>query len=335
MDIPIRNIYFILSYAWKYYKSNDIERIDKKNYLNETEFFAELFNILISKYVKKGLHREYIKIEEKLNTVRGKINFNQSVKSLGFKSNKIDCEYDTYSADNDTNRLIKSTIYTLLKCKIKLEQKQSIKKKLVFFNEINYTNTNDFSSGRIKSIRGNNTLNYLLNICKYIKENQGFSEQKGKNELGRFTTNAMPQIFENFVLNFYKSKLNNYKVKSENIKWDSETEDMMYPSMRTDVTIRNNKKVIVIDTKFYPEMFQFHYKNPSKPKFKSSHIYQLYAYLNNLKDNQIIEGMLLYPNTSEKIRNERFISGKKIMINNINLNQEWIKIEEELIELVS
>ena len=75
--------------------------------------------------------------------------------------------------------------------------------------------------------------------------------------------------------------------------------------------------------------------NPDKPKFRSNNIYQLYNYLNNLKEeNKEIEGMLLYPNTTSTIRNERIVSGKRIMINNINLNQEWEKIEEEMLDLV-
>ena len=75
--------------------------------------------------------------------------------------------------------------------------------------------------------------------------------------------------------------------------------------------------------------------NPDKPKFRSNNIYQLYPYLNNLKEeNKEIEGMLLYPNTTSTIRNERIVSGKRIMINNINLNQEWEKIEEEMLDLV-
>ena len=82
-------------------------------------------------------------------------------------------------------------------------------------------------------------------------------------------------------------------------------------------------------------MFQHHYLSPDKPKFISYNIYQLYTYLNNLNEENIeFEGMLLYPNTTSTVRNERIVSGKKIMINNINLNQEWIKIEEDMLELI-
>ena len=51
-------------------------------------------------------------------------------------------------------------------------------------------------------------------------------------------------------------------------------------------------------------------------------------------EDKEIEGMLLYPNTTSTVRNERIVSGKRIMINNINLNQEWKKIEQEMLELI-
>ena len=43
---------------------------------------------------------------------------------------------------------------------------------------------------------------------------------------------------------------------------------------------------------------------------------------------------LLYPSTHSKIRNERIISGKKISINTVNLNQEWNDVESELLEII-
>ena len=71
----------------------------------------------------------------------------------------------------------------------------------------------------------------------------------------------------------------------------------LYPKMKTDAT-QNKNKVTVIETKYYDNMFQTHYLNSNKPKFISRNIYQLYTYLNNLKEDKEIEGMLLYPNTT-------------------------------------
>ena len=336
MQIPIRNIYFLLSYAWKYYKPSDIRKIDEKDFTNDTEFFAEIFDLTLSKYVKKGLHRDYVEKAETIKTIKGKVDFNSTLKTLGFRSKQIDCIYDEYSSNNSINQLIYSTIHIILKSKISGELKKSLKKKIVFFNNVSRVKIDKQLLKTIRPVRGNSTLNFIINISKYIYYNLGFDEKDGKYDLGDFVKNkmGMAAVFENFALNFYKSKLLNSEVRSELIKWDSETEDSKYPTMKTDITIRNKYKVTVIDTKYYDNMFQYHYLNIDKPKFRSGNIYQLYTYLNNLKEDKEIEGMLLYPNTKSTVRNERIVSGKKIMINNINLNQEWTKIEEEMLELL-
>ena len=225
MEIPIRNIYFLLSYAWKYYKPSDIRKIDQKDFNNDTEFFAEIFDLTLAKYVKKGLHRDYIEKKETLKTIRGKVDFNSTVKTLGFKSKKVDCIYDEYSANNPSNQLIYSTIHTVLKSKINSELKQSIKKKIVFFNGVSKAKIDKLLINKIKPIRGNSFLNFLVNICKYIHYNLGFDENEGKYDLGDFVKKGMAAVFENFVLNFYKSKFPQCEVRSELIKWDSDTED--------------------------------------------------------------------------------------------------------------
>ena len=65
MQIPIRNIYFLLSYAWKYYKPSDIRKIVEKD-LQMILNFAEVFDLTLSKYVK----RDYIEIIEKAETIK-------------------------------------------------------------------------------------------------------------------------------------------------------------------------------------------------------------------------------------------------------------------------
>ena len=75
--------------------------------------------------------------------------------------------------------------------------------------------------------------------------------------------------------------------------------------------------------------------NYDTPKFNSSNIYQIYTYLDNFQsENGELEGMLLYPTTHTRVRDSITISGKKININTINLNQEWKLIENELLELI-
>jgi 5-methylcytosine-specific restriction enzyme subunit McrC len=335
MSIPVRNIYFILSYAWKYYRPSDLKKVDTKDFRNETEFFAELFVIILTKYLKKGLHQDYILRRNSIQTIKGKVDFNKSMKltSLGLK--ELECQYDEYSSDIAVNQLIYATMMTLLKANINADQKKSIKKKMVYFNGVANVQVNRDLLSNVKPVRGNNTLNFLLSVSKYIHSNVGFDEQEGKFDLTDFTQSGMGLVFENFVYNFYETKLPSYTVRSgEGIPWDSPEQDSLYPAMKTDITIRKNDAALIIDTKFYQNMFNTHYHSPDKQKFISNNIYQLYTYVSNFKSDVPVEGMLLYPNTSSTVRNERIVSGKRMLINNINLNQDWKDIETELISLI-
>ena len=74
-----------------------------------------------------------LKKQETIKTIRGKVDFNSTIKTLGFRSKQIDCIYDEYSSNNSINQLIYSTIHIILKSKISSELKQSIKKEDCIF----------------------------------------------------------------------------------------------------------------------------------------------------------------------------------------------------------
>lgn len=91
---------------------------------------------------------------------------------------------------------------------------------------------------------------------------------------------------------------------------------------------------IIIDAKYYKEALQKYY---DKQKIKSSHLYQLYAYLKNDRSSlkAEIEGMLLYPTVTTELAEEFIIDHHKVTIATINLNQEWRSIESDLLALIA
>jgi len=110
--------------------------------------------------------------------------------------------------------------------------------------------------------------------------------------------------------------------------------------MKTDITIYNKEKCLIIDTKFYKEILKEH---KGKKMIRPSHIYQIYAYMNNIKfkRNKNIKGILLYAGTNEIInknyQKEKFdykIQDKDFSVRILDLNKEWENIEKQLNEIV-
>jgi 5-methylcytosine-specific restriction enzyme subunit McrC len=60
--------------------------------------------------------------------------------------------------------------------------------------------------------------------------------------------------------------------------------------MRTDIVLKYEDKVFIIDTKFYKKILSSFHEN----LLSSSNLYQIYSYVNNCNFAGEVRGMLLY-----------------------------------------
>jgi 5-methylcytosine-specific restriction enzyme subunit McrC len=106
--------------------------------------------------------------------------------------------------------------------------------------------------------------------------------------------------------------------------------------MRTDVTLEQPGRALVIDAKFYREPLQEYY---GRQTVRSSHLYQLFAYLRNFEAHgrpaDEVEGMLLYPQASRKLNLAYCIHGHRIRVCTVNLNQPWRDLHKFLLSLIA
>ena len=91
--------------------------------------------------------------------------------------------------------------------------------------------------------------------------------------------------------------------------------------------------------KYYKEILKEH---KGKKIIIPSHIYQIYAYMNNIKFKGNIKGILLYAGTNEIInknyQKEKFdykIQDKYFSVRILDLNKEWENIKKQLNEIIA
>jgi 5-methylcytosine-specific restriction enzyme subunit McrC len=344
--IPIQNIYYLLCYAWKQLDEAKKVNVSASDYKQYADLFAKVLVNGCTYVFKRGLDREYRFERDELCRIRGKIDFNQSIKNISVKSRRLICEYDELSTDTLHNQIIKATAKKLLKVKdldknIRYELRE-IYRKLLQIRDI------DLECSHFKKVklhRNNLFYRFVLNVSRIIHENIVLDEKTGEYEFVDFIRDEkkMASVFEHFVRNFYRENLRifGFEVKPEILSWDVDETDeasLEYlPTMKTDISITSATRKIIIDTKYYKECFQEHY---DKRTIISAHMYQLIEYLEN-SDKQSgmdfkSEGMLLYPAVSheEAIPFQR-LRGHKITIRTINLNQEWKGIASDLMNFVN
>ena len=136
--IPIENIYYMLSYYFKFDAlNNKIKNIDNiENYDNIAELTAQILFRGVNALLKIGLSKEYILYSEPLSTLKGKIDISNSIKTMSMHKKQLICLYDNFSINFYLNRIIKTAICELLKLDIKKESKEELRKILYFFKEV-------------------------------------------------------------------------------------------------------------------------------------------------------------------------------------------------------
>ncbi|MBC7473278.1 MAG: restriction endonuclease, partial [Candidatus Sericytochromatia bacterium] len=305
--IPIENIYYMLCYSWVSLKEKDLTDVKNLKKKNLPNLFARVLNTGLNYLIKKGFDREYVSENENISSLRGKLLLNESINKLSWMNGKMFCEYDELSYDILQNRILKSTIYKLLKSDyLEKDLKTSLIKIYHHFNEIKLVDINATDFQKIKIHRNNSYYGFLINICKIIHENLLPSQDEGgKEKFSDFLRNEkeMAYVFENFVRNFYKYEQKKFRVRREDIQWNIEIYEgskELLPKMQTDITLENKTDKIIIDTKYYKNAMK---ENFNKSKFNSSNFQQISSYLTNVKnpENKKITGILIYPQVEESI----------------------------------
>lgn len=329
--------------------------LSKKQYANlaieKFDYIEDLLTGILIKGVnyqlKKGLYTDYQENEEVLSVIRGKIVLQETIKQIFTGKKQIYCQFDELSYDNVFNKIIKATILILLRNnKIKKDYKLIIKKYLQYFAKVENIDLVNVKWKQLENYYHRNNISYkfLMNICHLIYDKYILSDKQGDKYLGDFIDDIhMANLYEKFVLNYYKKHYPELKAKSENIIWNVDGDEqalLFLPIMRTDITLTYEDKTLIIDTKFYQRSLMKHGKYESSHlKHHSDNLYQIFTYVKN-KDkvnSGKIKGLLLYAQTiQEGDINHKYMMGKnEIYVRTLNLNQDFKGIKNQLADIAN
>lgn len=345
IHIPIQNIYYMLAYAFKTLKQSPPEEIEKEDFENIYDIFAGILSKGIAQQLKQGLYRKYISENENLPVIKGKININETINNKLQRKNLISCDYDDLSENNIFNQILKTTAHILLRQKtVSTERKTALKKVILFFNEVDIIDPFTIKWNMLRFERSNQNYEMLLNISRFIIEKCLLSTEKGRYKMGMVSDKkVMSKLYENFVLAYYKYHHKALNPTAEQFKWhgDNNIDKSLLPAMITDITLKHGDKTLIIDTKYYSKILVINsqHKNNSNPKLRSTHLYQIFAYVKNkdIHSSGNIAGMLLYAKTDEDITPDcKFeMSGNEIYVKTLGLNTNFSNIATQLDKIVT
>lgn len=340
-SILIKNIYYMLAYAFSAFNLGEYKDIETEKFENIHNLFAALLSKGIGKQLKQGLYREYLNQKEDLAVVRGKIDMTGSIKNLVSKKQVLTCEYDVLSENNLLNRIVKTTVFLLLK-KADVEQKykDTLKKEMLFFSNVDTIDLRTVRWSSIRFQRGNNSYRILIGICWLIIEGMLLTTENGDYRLSSvINERSMHQLYEKFLLGFFAKECPQVKTSSPEIRWALDDEShFLLPKMQSDIMLSKGNTVLIIDAKFYGKTIAHQFNSNS---LHSANLYQIFTYVKNkdaefTNNDYCVSGMLLYAATNEILQPDftYMMSGNKISARTIDLNQDFSTISSKLKNIV-
>lgn len=333
--IPIRNIYYMLSYAFQVLNEQGYKSIETEQFDNVAELCAAILSKGVSLQLKRGLGREYIENTESLSSLRGRIEISESIKTRSMLKRQLVCSYDDFSENSYMNRIIKTTMELLLHADITKARKKELRKLLVFFGNVDLLGIHTIN-WKVQYNRNNQTYRMLISICYLVVKGLLQTNTDGTTRLMDFLDEQrMCRLYERFILEYFRKEFPQLSASASQIPWalDDGIGEML-PVMQTDIMLTSGSKVLIIDAKYYSHTTQAQYDVRA---LHSGNLYQIFTYVKNkeadLSDSpHEVSGLLLYARTDEAVQPSHTykMSGNKISVRTLDLNCEFAEIAEQL-----
>lgn len=336
--ILIKNIYYMLTYAFQVLRQSNYENIEAEDFENIHDMFAAILGKGVTQQLKQGLYREYVEKSDELMTLRGKLDLQETIKKKIQRKQILACEYDELSENNLLNQILKSTMHLLVKEKSVKEDKRIVLKKcLLFFGMVDYIKPSAIRWDMVHYHRNNQSCKMLLNICRLIIDGMLLSTEAGDYKLAGFLDDQrMSHLYEKFILEYYRYHHPELSANPDQVKWNLDDDnDLWLPSMVTDITLKKVGRTLIIDAKYYGQQMQ---SNFDVQTYRNANLYQVFTYVKNMDVNHdgSVAGMLLYAKTGEEFQpqNDFMMDGNRISVNSLDLSLPFTEIRNQLEKIV-
>lgn len=341
MTIPVRNIYYLLLYAWGHFKSGGVRDVGADQSPDLPHLLGTVLNDGTHRLLRRGLDRGYIEVTEETRSPRGKLRLDVMTKQQTMMRGFAVCDLDELTPDVLHNQILKASLLSLAACAdVKKDLRHELMTSARRIAGVSQIRLSADLFHRVQLSRNTSQYGFLMRVCELVFHALLPDEKGGGSKFQSILEDEMRMsaLFEDFLRNFYRSELQGYSAASEIMPWFAEAEDesdLAYlPIMRTDITLRSGTSTIVADAKYYKDILA---GGRYDPKVRSAHLYQLTTYLAHVRERepgQDLAGLLIYPTGGQSLRLNYRLLGTPVTVATVDLSAEWPEIHAELIELI-
>lgn len=280
-SIILKNLIYMLSYT----KKLDIKTNANAKLATEKNPFIEIlireFATSLFESLKRLTPKRYVREEENLNYLKGKIKFSENIRYNCTNQAKFYCEYDEFSENNLLNQLFLFVSTCLYNISNNSYNKKTLKFIINYYSDISFVRFDKFKVRKIKLTRNQELFKKTFKLAKMFVEQTSVDLSKNKFENITLVWD-MNKLFEEFIFELIKRKIPECQATAQKTKRLLVRNKETRRDTKVDIFVQNPK--VIIDTKYK--------KFTSFDDISSADIYQVTTYCLLHKYNRAI---LLYP----------------------------------------
>ena len=269
------------------------------------ELYFEIFIKEVEYLLHTGLSKQYRKIENNLNTLKGKILFSKHIQKNLIHKEKFFVNYTTYDKEHILHKLLYKALKLLQKINTNVVLQSKIYALLLNFPEMPDIKVTEDTFNRITYSRKTEAYRNAINIAKLLLLKYHPDLSGGSNSVLALMFD-MNKLWEKFVYKSLKKYLGNdgYEINEQVSKlfWECESKSK---TIKPDIVIKKDKEFWVLDTKW--KILDDNAENISDSDLKQVFVYSLYF--------DAPKVALVYPasNSSEDKKNGKFKGIEEIL----------------------
>lgn len=340
MGVPVRNIYYLLCYAWDRLEARDLVDAGSIAGNRIENLLGKVLHDGVAHLIRAGYDRGYVEFADRSRRLRGKVLLAETFAKAMLQQGRVACLVDELSPDVPHNRVIKAAMAAVVGLPgLDKAIAAGLHAHLRRFHEVSDVPLSPSAFRQVQLHRNLARYAFLVHVAQLVSKCFIPDEKSGQRRFHPFTASEqqMGILFQSFVLNFLRREQLEFSVTAPKIPWDLDAEGSSDPSwlpeMRTDIVLAREDSHFVIETKYYAMPFQSYWGSKT---VISSHLYQLLAYLGQLRGRGTeAVGVLLYAGLGPGERLQYRIGGHTVLIRSLDLDRDWIDIHNDLLGLAS
>jgi len=305
--LPLDHVLFLISYALdpKFWKQTSF---DFKQQDSLVEAIIPGFVAQVRRAFQRGILQGYREEEDSLNTVRGRIRFDDQIRNRYGVCPPVEVRYDEFTTDIVENRLIKAAIFRLSKLRIRsAELRRSLRAFDALLENVQHVHFDPRKLPYVHYSRLNDHYRPAVELAKLILQATAFDLGLGSIAASSFLVN-MNKVFEDFVVVALRDALRVSErtfPQGKSIKLD----EAGHIGLEPDISWWNGQTCTFVGDVKYKRINDVGVKHPD--------IYQLLAYT---MATDLPAGLLIYAAGEEEPARHTVVNcGKRLEVRTLDL----------------